>query len=226
MVEKTRIVLVDDHGVVRQGVSLFLSQQPDLEIVGEAGDIVNAYRVISEADPDVILMDVSLGNDNSFELTRRIKTSHPDVRVLVVSANSDDAVVAQMLNAGADGYLLKDMALEELVRAVRSVALGQFVLHPSVAVRWRTRGREPMPRGDDDLTQRESEIIRHMADGATSKEIARRLGLSVKTVENHRANILGKLQARNAAEAVSRAVERGLVHSHTAAGLARSQPRF
>ncbi len=213
--DKIRIALVDDHALIRQGVSLFLSREPDFDVVGEAGDVAGAVKMLSDADPDVVLMDVTLGNELSLDLTRRLKTTRPNLRVLVVTAHADESVVAGMIDAGADGYVLKDMAMAELAQAVRAVAVGQFVLHPSVARRWTSAApRASAPRADDDLTPRELEVLQYMVDGATSKEIARRLSLSIKTVENHRANILGKLQARNAAEAVSRAIERGLIGSH------------
>lgn len=226
----TRIALVDDHALIRQGVRHFLASEPDFEIVGEAGDAASAYQMICESDPDVVLMDVGLGKESSFALTRRLKATHPKLRILVVTAHTDDAVVSEMLGLGVDGYFLKDMAMEELALAVRAVSQGQFVLHPMVAHRWVSLShREPPPKSDDDLTPREIEIVRLMADGSTSKEIARRLHLSVKTVENHRANILSKLQAHNSAEAVSRAVDKGFVRSHSvdrAASSATTIPGF
>lgn len=209
--EKLRVVLVDDHALVRQGVSLFLASQPDIEVVGDAGDAAGAQRVIARSQPDVVLMDVGLGGESSLELTRRLKAARPGLRVLVVTAHSDDRTVSEMLNAGADGYILKDVAMEELARAIRAVAVGHFVLHPAIARRWTTLSRQGAARQSSDLTARELEILQQMAEGATSKEIARRCSLSTKTVENHRAHILSKLEARNAAEAVSRALERGLV---------------
>lgn len=210
------MVLVDDHALVRQGVKLFLSGlvtpvgQPEIVVVGEAGDSTTALSVITAALPDVVLMDVSLGSETSFGLIRQLKKAHPAVRVLAVTAHSDDSTVSSVLNAGADGYMLKDVALEELAQAVRAIALGHFVLHPLVARRWAMNGGRDGGR-DDLLSPRETEVLQHMAEGATSKEIARLLSLSAKTVENHRANILGKLQARNAAEAVTIALERGLI---------------
>jgi DNA-binding NarL/FixJ family response regulator len=206
-----RIVLVEDHALVRQGVGLFLSREPDLEIVGEAGDAATALRVIAKTQADVVLMDVGLGSETSIGLTRHLKTTRPGLRVLVLSAHSDDGIVDDMLGAGADGYTLKDMAVEELARAIRAVAVGQFVLHPAVARRWSRLSRLGPPRPERPLSGREVEVLQEMAEGSTSKEIARRYGLSTKTVENHRAHILAKLDARNAAEAVSRAIEWGLV---------------
>jgi DNA-binding NarL/FixJ family response regulator len=207
-----RIVMVDDHALVRQGVALFLSREPDLEVVGGVGTSAEALHLVNEQSPDVVLMDVSLGEESGLDLTRRLKLIRPSLRILVVTAHTDDAVVSDTLRAGADGYVLKDMAIEELVQAIRSVAAGQFVLHPLVARRWQIISRQEAPaRSETDLTPREIEVLRLMSDGATSKEIGRHLNLSVKTVENHRANILAKLGARNAAEAISRALERGII---------------
>jgi DNA-binding NarL/FixJ family response regulator len=227
--DKIRIVVVDDHALIRQGVILFLSREPDLEIVGEAADAPTALRVIARCQPDVVLMDVGLGNETSLELTRHLKSTRPSLHILVVTAYSDDSVVASMLDAGADGYILKDVAMEELARAIRAVAVGHFVLHPSVARRWAALSRQGLPRQESNLTPRELEILQQMAEGATSKEIARRCGLSTKTVENHRAHILTKLEARNAAEAVTRALEKGLVRPRVGerptVPIAASRPR-
>lgn len=216
-----RIVMVDDHALVRQGVALFLSKEPDLEVVGGVGTSAEALHLVNEQSPDVVLMDVSLGEESGLDLTRRLKLIRPSLRILVVTAHTDDNIVADTLRAGADGYVLKDMAIEELAQAIRAVALGQFVLHPLVARRWAVLSRQEAPaRSETDLTPREIEVLRLMSDGATSKEIGRHLNLSVKTVENHRANILAKLGARNAAEAISRALDRGIIGSlrqnHTA----------
>jgi len=214
--DKIRVALVDDHALIRQGVALFLSREPDVEVVGEAGDAATALRVIARSQPDVVLMDVGLGSETSLELTRHLKTTRPGLRILVVTAHSSDAIVGDMLGAGADGYVLKDVAMDELARAIRAVAVGHFVLHPSVARRWATLSRQGPPRQGCNLTPRELEILQQMAEGATSKEIARHFGLSTKTVENHRAHILSKLEARNAAEAVRRAIERNLVRPRSA----------
>jgi len=208
----TRIVIVDDHALVRQGVALFLSREPDIEVVGGVGNSADALHLVNEQAPDVVLMDVSLGEESGLDLTRRLKLIRPSLRILVLTAHTDDNIVADMLRAGADGYVLKDMAIEELAQAIRAVALGQFVLHPLVARRWAVLSRQEAPaRSETDLTPREIEVLRLMADGSTSKEIGRHLNLSVKTVENHRANILAKLGARNAAEAISRALDRGII---------------
>lgn len=218
--ERIRIALIDDHALIREGVGLQLAKEPGFEIVGEAGDVAGALHMLADAQPDIVLMDITLGDEHSLDLTRRLKTTRPSMRILVVTAHADESLVADMLEAGADGYVLKDMAMSELAQAIRAVAAGQFVLHPSVARRWTAIGqRGPTSRGDDDLTPREHEVLQQMVEGSTSKEIARRLSLSVKTVENHRANILGKLQARNAAEAVSRALEKGLIASRSSSGL-------
>jgi DNA-binding NarL/FixJ family response regulator len=207
-----RIVMVDDHALVRQGVALFLAKEPDLEVVGGVGTSAEALQLVNEQAPDVVLMDVSLGEESGLDLTRRLKLIRPSLRILAVTAHTDDNIVADMLRAGADGYVLKDMAIEELAQAIRAIALGQFVLHPLVARRWAILSRqEATARSETDLTPREVEVIRLMSDGATSKEIGRHLSLSVKTVENHRANILAKLGARNAAEAISRALDRGII---------------
>jgi len=209
--ERIRIVVVDDHALIRQGVILYLLREPDLEVVGEAADAQTALQTITSCQPDVVLMDIRLGSETSLDLTRHLKSTWPSLRVLVVTAHSDDAFVGSMLDAGADGYLLKDVAMEELTRAIRAVAVGHFVLHPSVARRLATINRQGQLRQENTLTPRELEILQQMAEGATSKEIARRCGLSAKTVENHRAHILTKLEARNAAEAVSRALAKGLL---------------
>ena len=215
--QQIRVLLIEDHGIVREGVKLILQGAPNIEIVGEAvaGDqgVRLFERLVATDGVDVVVTDLGLPDISGLEVTRRIKALRPQTRVLLLTMHADDEHIRGMLEQGADGYLLKQAAGQELVEAITVVARGETFLSPMVARRLMThaqRGRE-RERYSALLTEREREILALLAEGATSKEIAQRLRLSTKTVENHRANILDKLGVANTAAAIGLAYQQGLI---------------
>lgn len=202
----TRIVLAEDHALVREGIGNLLREVPDLEIVGEAADGRAAVDRTLEVQPDVVLMDVGLPELNGVEATRRIKAARPSTLVLALSVHSDRRFVQSMLEAGASGYMLKDGPLPELLEAIRSILDGRIFLSPRIA---RLAGPGDT-RSAPPLSVREREVLAMLADGRSNQEIADRLGLSRKTIETHRAKIIRKLGIRSIAELTKYAVRVGL----------------
>ena len=212
-----RVLLVEDHGIVREGLKLILADAPDIAVVGEAGDGESGLRLArhlaGRGELDVLVTDLGLPDLGGLEVARRAKALLPGLRVLLVTMYTGEEHIRGMLDAGADGYLLKQAAAQELPEAIRVVARGETALSPSVArllMRQVQRGRERERHGDQ-LTERERQVLGALAAGRTSKEIAARLALSTKTVENHRARILEKLQVANTAAAIGLAFQQGLV---------------
>lgn len=207
-----RVLLVDDHPIVRSGVRHVLERHGGFAVVGEATTGREAIRLALELRPDVVLMDVSLPDIGGLEATRAIKEQTRGVRVLIVSMHSDEEYVLGMLDAGADGYLLKQGPPEELRDGILRVAAGERVLHQAALQALVARAIRPVTATPvEALSPREREILGFLADGATSKEIAAELGLASKTVENHRARILDKLGVANSAAAVREAMALGLL---------------
>jgi two-component system response regulator NreC len=206
-----RILLADDHGVVRQGFRAILSQQADMVIVGEAGNGREVMTLAEEFAPDVIVMDVAMPELNGIEATRRLGTSVPKTRVLALSMHKDSVYVREMLKAGAKGYLLKDSSEHDLLEAVRAVARGGEYISPLVQAALNTsyklQGSTPL----DQLTSREREVLQLIAEGKTNKEVAASLNISVFTVDAHRGRIMEKLNVHNVNELVRFAVRNGLV---------------
>jgi len=212
--ERIRILLADDHAVLRDGMRDLLSREPDLEVVGEAGTGLRAVELCEQLHPDVALMDIVMPGINGIEATRRIKRSSPAIAVLILSAYDDDRYVLGLLEAGAAGYLLKSARGEELVRAIRAVNAGESVLHPSVTARLLARAvrstREVAVREDvGALTQRELEVLRLAARGMSNKDIANELLLSLPTVKAHLVNVFNKMGVGSRTEAVLRALGKG-----------------
>lgn len=208
---KTRILLADDHTVVRQGFKMILSAQPDLEVVGEAGNGREAVERASELKPDVVVMDVSMPELNGIEATRRIAEASPRTRVLALSMHKDAVYVREILRAGARGYLLKDSIESDLVAAVRAVGRGDGYLSPSVSDAVLSDYRKHVSDPIDLLTSREREVLQMIAEGKTNKEIAGILNLSVYTVDAHRGRIMEKLNLHSVNELVRFAVRNGLI---------------
>jgi len=210
--------MVDDHMLIRQGLNALLQAEIDIKIVGEAGDGNQAVQLTRDLQPDVVLMDAQLpGGLSGLQATRIITSSFPQVKVLALTMHDDSDYVFGMLRAGASGYLLKQGAVEELAAAIRTVHRGQSALHPAIAriVVEQVNRQELLDRPENALTDREREILHYMAAGHTSKEIGDELGLSAKTIDNYRAHILEKLGARNKVEAITIALQRGLVEVPT-----------
>ena len=213
---KLRIVLGDDHTLVRQGVRKILEARPDWTVVAEAGDGREAVRKTLQFEPEVAVLDIGMPLLNGIEAARQITRKAPAVHVLILSMHSDEAYITQALQAGAKGYLLKDSADTDLIRAVEDVAAGRSFLSPAVArvmlddyVR-QLAGKGIVDRYDA-LSEREREIFQLVAEGHSNKEIADILSISPATVETHRAHILQKLDLHNTAELVLYAVRRGVI---------------
>jgi two-component system response regulator NreC len=203
-----RLVLADDHAVVRAGLRLLLDAESDFEVVAEAGDVDAARRYVRGHHPDVLVLDLNMPGGSSLEAIPAIREEAPDTQVVVLTMQEEPAFARQALAAGAAGYVLKEAADSELVEAVRRAALGEIYLNPTLGARI---AREPPPGPPDDLSEREVEVLRLIALGHTNTEIAQQLYLSVRTVETHRAHIQQKLRVSSRAELVRYALQRGLV---------------
>jgi two-component system, NarL family, response regulator NreC len=208
---RTRILLADDHAVVRQGFKMILSAQSDMEIVGEAANGREAVELAQQLKPDIIVMDVAMPELNGIEATRRLATTAPHTRVVALSMHKDSVYVREVLRAGARGYLLKDSGAEDLVRAIRAVANGESWLSPAVSNAVLDDYRRHVTDPIDLLTSREREVLQMLAEGKTNKEIAAVLNLSVYTVDAHRGRIMEKLNLHSINELVRFAVRNGLI---------------
>ncbi len=215
--EKIRILLVDDQNMFRAGMRLLLSSQPDFEIIGEAVDGEDAIAKVNALKPQVVLMDLRMPVLDGAAATRRLKATHPQVRVLVLTTFDEDAAIFDGLRAGAIGYLLKDAPTDKLYEAIRAAARGESFLQPSVAARVvaefaRLSEQSPVAAGlAEPLSPREIQILRLLANGATNREIANQLVLAEGTVKNHVTNILTKLDVSDRTRAAIKARELGLL---------------
>jgi two-component system response regulator NreC len=210
-----RVLLVDDHTVVRSGLRLLLSSQKDVEIVGEAGTAEEALELSAQIHPDVILMDIGLPDKSGIQATREIKKKFPQIAVVALTIHEDEEYFFKMLEAGACGYVPKRAAPEELMTAIRAAATGEVYLYPSLAkvlVRDYLRGEHGAEgKSISELTPREQEVLTYLAEGASNEEIAAALVISPKTVERHRENIMHKLNLHSRAELVRYAIRRGII---------------
>jgi DNA-binding NarL/FixJ family response regulator len=211
MSKRIRILLVDDHAVVRQGFKMILAAQTDMEIVGEAGNGREAVELAGELKPDVVVMDVAMPELNGIEATRRLAETAPHARVVALSMHKDSVYVREILRAGARAYLLKDSVAADLVSAVRSVARGEGYLSPAVSNAVLDDYRRHVTNPIDLLTSREREVLQMLAEGKTNKEIATVLNLSVYTVDAHRGRIMEKLNLHSINELVRFALRNGLI---------------
>ncbi|MDI7276059.1 MAG: response regulator transcription factor [Anaerolineae bacterium] len=211
--EAIRILLVDDHHIVRQGIRSLLETEPDLRVVGEAANAREALALVDEAPPDVVVLDVRLPDMDGAEVCRRIAARHPQLPTLILTAFSDDATVLGCVRAGARGYLLKDTDLPELVRAIRAVHRGDAVLHPKAAgvVMGELRCGQRQGERAAALSQREEEILRLAAEGLTNREIGERLFLSASTIKLHMSRMMDRFGVGSRAALVREAARRGLI---------------
>jgi DNA-binding NarL/FixJ family response regulator len=213
-----RILIADDHTIVRQGLKKLLEEEQGMEVVGEAVDGRDAVAKAMDLMPDIVLMDLSMPGLHGLEAARQISKRLPKTRVLILSMHKNEAYVLQSLQAGATGYILKDSASEEVATAIRSVNRGDSYLSPSISrvviedyLRLSTPGASGAKSLYDTLTVREREIFQLLAEGLKNQEISERLHVSVKTVETHRAHIMEKLNLNNIAELVKYSIEIGIV---------------
>jgi DNA-binding NarL/FixJ family response regulator len=214
--KRIRVLIADDHTLFRQGLISLLSAEPDIEVVGEAANGERAVELTHRLRPDVVLMDIHMrGGLSGVEATRHIVAGHPDTRVVILTVSDQDEDLFEAVRAGAQGYLLKDVDADDLVDAIYRAHAGEAMLSPAVAARlmagFREADRRVMPDIKSVLTERELEVLRHMAVGATNREIAEALVISEHTVKSHVRHILEKLGVENRAQAAALAVQQGLV---------------
>ncbi|MEX1275720.1 MAG: response regulator transcription factor [Bacteroidota bacterium] len=209
-----QIVLADDHKIMRDGLRSLLEKQPDLEVVGEADSGSVAIRLVRECSPDVVILDIAMPGLDGTEVARQIKNHNPDVKILALSMHSDKQFVKRMFSSGASGYLLKECAFDELIEAIRSVMANRTYLSPmltsQVIKEYVLRGSDAGSTKPSFLTPRESEVLQLLAEGTTTKEIAYRLHVSVKTIETHRQQIMEKLDIHSVAQLTKYAIREGL----------------
>jgi two-component system response regulator NreC len=206
-----KVLLADDHTIVRQGLKLILSAHPDLEVVGEAANGNEVINLAEKLKPDVILMDVAMPELNGIEATRRLHQISPRMKVLVLSMHKEAVYIREILKAGARGYILKDAIDTELVNAIQSVARGDGYISPAISGALLSDYRQNLTDPLDLLSTREREVLQLIAEGKTNKEVATRLNLSVYTVDSHRGKIMEKLNLHSAGELIRFAVKNGLV---------------
>lgn len=218
--DKIRIILAEDHAVVRQGTKQLLERYPDLEVIGEASDGEEAVSLVKELQPDIAILDVRMPRMTGIEATRKIKSESPEVGILILTAHDDDEYVFALLEAGANGYLLKTAQIEELVKAIHAVKAGQPALDPLITrkVVSQFMSGKSLPDvmaqvGDEmeGLTSRELEVLQMVGQGLSNKEVAHRLYISDRTVQAHLSNIFSKLQVASRTEAVMYGIRKGWI---------------
>lgn len=211
MSEPIRILIADDHQLVRQGLVAMLSVKPGIEVIGQAENGAKAAELAHSLKPDIILMDLLMPVKNGIEATREIKTHNPDARILIITSFAEDENVYQAIKAGALGYLLKDSSPQELMQAIHDVCNGRMSLHPNIALKLIEELNRPTesPTIDDPLTEREVEVLKLVAKGRSNQEIAEKLIVSERTVGAHVSNILRKLHLANRTQAALYALRKG-----------------
>jgi DNA-binding NarL/FixJ family response regulator len=208
-----RILIADDHTLVRAGLTSLIARLPEMEVVAEAADGRQALRLVRDLQPDLVLMDIAMPGLNGLEAAERIHNIHPQTKIIILSMHASEEYVAQALKAGASGYLLKDAATAELEMALKSVAMGQFYLSPAISRQVVDNFLRGGPTGLDLLTPRQREILQLIAEGKGTREIADTLHLSVKTVETHRAQLMERLDIHDVVGLVRYAMKKGLIPS-------------
>lgn len=211
---KTRILLVDDHDIVRLGLMTLLNDQPDMEVIGEASTAGEAVTAAKTLQPDVVLMDIRLPGEGGIEATSQVTRRTPNSKVVMLTSFADDELVVRAIRAGAVGYVLKQVGNEELLRAIRAAARGEALLDPSTTARLLSRVREAERKAEEDafreITDREMDVLVHLAKGKTNAEIAKLLNLSEKTVGNYVSNMFERLHLNNRIELAAYAYEHHL----------------
>lgn len=222
MMKKIKIILADDHSVVRSGLRALFRTEKDFQVVGEAANGADAVRLVSRMKPDVVILDIFMPKMNGIEATRLIKEKYRDVKVLILTVQDKEEYVYEMIRAGANGYVLKDAEKSDIFKAVRTLALGESFFSPHISklileyfVKEKNEGESRPPASGRTLTKRESEILRLVAQGLSSRRIAEKLYLSVSTVNTHRANLMQKLNIHDTAGLVRYAMQRGLVREES-----------
>lgn len=210
----TRILIADDHGLMRAGLHAMLEDQPTLEVIGEAASGEEVLHMAGELCPDIVLLDISLPGIDGIETTRQLRVSCPQARVLILTVYSEESLLLEAIRAGASGYIIKRAAEEELISAIQAVSRGEMYIHPALT-RYLLKELSPetKPRMDafDQLTPREVEVMGYIIRGYTNRQIAEELVISIRTVEGHRASLLSKLGLKNRVELVEFAEKKGLI---------------
>jgi two-component system response regulator NreC len=209
----TRILIADDHPVLRSGLRVLLAADPDLEVVGEAGTGEETLRLAEELRPDVVLLDIGMPGGSGIETVRRLKEKLPALKVLFLTMHEEEGMLLEALNAGGDGYVIKRADQPEIIQAIRAAGRGDVYVHPAMtrALLSQPETTERPPEPVEPLTRREIDVLRLLARGNTNRQIAELLTLSVRTVESHRANLMGKLGLTSRVELVTYAEEQGLL---------------
>lgn len=213
--DRIRILLADDHAILRDGIRALLQDEPDMLVIGEAEDGHTTLRLIAELEPDVVVLDISMPMLNGLDAARQIKRDHPRTRVLILTMHENEEYVRQVLASGAMGYILKDAAAHELIDAIRAVHRGEAVLSPAITrlviedyLRW---GDLQTNHQENDLSPREREILQLIAEGYTNKQIAEILFISIKTVQTHRTNLMSKLDLHDRGELIKYAIQKKII---------------
>jgi two-component system response regulator NreC len=213
--DKMRLVLADDHTILREGIRALLEDQPDMTVVGEAQDGRQAVQLAHDLRPEMVLMDIGMPLLNGLEATRQIKRDHPEIHVLVLTMHENEEYIHEVLAAGASGYILKQAAASELVAAIRAVHRGDAVLSPAitrVVIQDYLHSEAAQPvTASNELTAREREVLQLIAEGHTGKEIAELLCLSVKTVQAHRTNLMQKLDLHDRGDLIKYAIQKKII---------------
>jgi DNA-binding NarL/FixJ family response regulator len=209
-----RILIADDHGLIRAGLRALLKEVSDLEVIGEAADGQSALHLAAELKPDIVLMDISMSGLSGIEATRRLREISPETRVIALTVHEDESMLREMINAGAKGYVIKRAAETDLVHAIQAVAQGYMYVHPAMVsslVKDLTPQENSKPVHKESLTQRETQVLRFLARGYTNRQIAQELNLSQRTVEGHRSSLVSKLGISSRVELMDYVKEHNLI---------------
>lgn len=211
MSEPIGVVIVDDHSLVREGLQSLLSQFSDIRVTGEAGTIAEAVEVINEVEPDLVLLDLRLGEEEGVEVARQLRANGSDVTILMLSVHDTSRHLREALAAGADGYLLKSVAGADLAAGIRNAVAGETVIGQEFVPKLLEDAQRGVPMGQPDVTKREQEVLELVAEGMANREIAEQLGISARTAQKHLENLFKKFSVHDRTELVAHAFRRGLL---------------